>query len=156
MEPVRPDYGGAALTSVMAALVGGQPHAEAPSWLPAAVADAESVVLLVLDGLGWNALESHRSVLPRITSLAGGPITTVAPSTTASALTSLSTGLAPSQHGVVGFRIRIDGGVMNVLRWRRADGRHAPDPFSVQRHSAFGGRPVPVVTKSEFSTTGFT
>ena len=30
--------------------------------------------------------------------------------------------------------MRVDDAVLNVLRWRRADGRHAPDPFSVQRH----------------------
>jgi predicted AlkP superfamily pyrophosphatase or phosphodiesterase len=120
------------------------------------VIGASSVVVLLLDGLGWDALRDRPAALPRLASLAGGPITTVVPSTTASALTSLSTGLAPSQHGVVGFRMRIEGGVLNVLRWRRDDGRHAPDPFSVQRHAVFAGRPVPVVTKAEFSTTGFT
>jgi hypothetical protein len=156
VEAVRPAYGGAALTSVIPTLVGGQPAPNSAAWLPEALTGASAVVLLVLDGLGWNALEAHRPVLPRLGGMAGGPITTVVPSTTAAALTSLSTGLAPSQHGVVGFRMRMDGGVLNVLRWRRADGRHAPDPFSVQRHAAFAGRPVPVVTKSEFSTTGFT
>jgi hypothetical protein len=155
-EAVRPAYGGAALTSIIPTLVGGQPARDSAEWLPPALTGASAVVLLVLDGLGWNALETHRAVLPRLGSLEGGPITTVVPSTTAAALTSLSTGLAPSQHGVVGFRMRIDGGVLNVLSWRRADGRHAPDPFSVQRHAAFAGRPIPVITKSEFSTTGFT
>ena len=153
---VRPAYGGPALTSVMPTLVGGQPAPDSASWLPAPLTGAGAVVLLVLDGLGWNALETHRAALPRLGAMEGGPITTVVPSTTAAALTSLSTGLAPSQHGVVGFRMRVDDGVLNVLSWRRSDGRHAPDPFSVQRHAAFGGRPVPVITKSEFSTTGFT
>src|SRR4051812_26344403 len=88
--------------------------------------------------------------------MAGGRITTVAPSTTAAALTSLATGMAPSQHGIVGFRIRIDDSVLNVLRWQVPNGRRAPEPFSVQRHTAFLGRPVPVVTKKEFRTTGFT
>ena len=31
-----------------------------------------------------------------------------------------------------------------------------PDPFDVQRHAPFLGRNVPVVTKAEFRTTGFT
>jgi Type I phosphodiesterase / nucleotide pyrophosphatase len=152
MDPVRPDYGGAAITGLIPALLGGQ---GAP-WMPAGVSDADSVVLLVLDGLGWQDVEAHRSLLPELGSLEGGPITTVAPSTTASALTSLATGLAPSQHGLVGFRMRVDHAVLNILRWQTTGNRRAPDPFEMQRHTAFLGRPVPVVTKSEFRESGFT
>jgi hypothetical protein len=152
VDPVRPDYGGAAVTGLIPALVGGQ---EAP-WMPPGVMDADSVVLLVLDGLGWQAVEAHRSLLPELSSLDGGPITTVAPSTTASALTSIATGLTPSQHGLVGFRIRVDHAVLNILRWQTTGNRGAPDPFEVQRHTAFLGRPVPVVTRSEFRDSGFT
>lgn len=152
MDPVRPDYGGAAVTGLVPALVAGRP---AP-WMPPGVLDAESVVLLVLDGLGWQAVEAHRSLLPDLSRLDGGPITTVAPSTTASALTSIATGLAPSQHGLVGFRMRVDHSVLNILRWQTTGNRRAPDPFDMQRHTAFLGRPVPVVTKSEFRDSGFT
>jgi hypothetical protein len=120
------------------------------------VQDADAVVLLVLDGLGWHAVEAHRSLLPELSRLEGGPITTIAPSTTASALTSLATGLAPSQHGLVGFRMRVDHEVLNILRWQTTGSRRAPDPFEMQRHTAFLGRPVPVVTRSEFRNSGFT
>jgi Type I phosphodiesterase / nucleotide pyrophosphatase len=152
MDPVRPDYGGEAITSLVPALVGGHP---AP-WMPPGVEDADSVVMLMLDGLGWQAVEAHRSLLPELGSLEGGPITTVAPSTTASALTSLSTGLTPSQHGLVGFRMRVDGEVLNILRWQTSGNHRAPDPFEMQRHTAFLGRPIPVVTRSEFRHSGFT
>jgi Type I phosphodiesterase / nucleotide pyrophosphatase len=152
MDPVRPDYSGAAVTGLVPALVGGRP---AP-WMPPGVMDAGSVVLLVLDGLGWQAVEAHRSLLPELSGLDGRPITTVAPSTTASALTSIATGLAPSQHGLVGFRMRVDHSVLNILRWQTTGNRRAPDPFDMQRHTAFLGRPVPVVTKSEFRESGFT
>ena len=152
MDPVRPDYGGAAITSLVPALVGGAP---AP-WMPSCVTDADAVVLLLLDGLGWQAVEAHRTLVPELAALEGGPITTVAPSTTASALTSLATGLAPSQHGLVGFRMRVDDEVLNVLRWQTTGNHRAPDPFEMQRHTAFLGRPVPVVTRGEFRHTGFT
>jgi hypothetical protein len=152
MDPVRPDYGGACITGLAPALVGAQP---AP-WLPAPVDGAAAVVLLLLDGLGWQAVESHPSELPVLRGLEGGPVTTVAPSTTASALTSLATGLAPSQHGIVGFRMRVDGSILNVLRWQPSGARGVPDPFRVQRHDAFLGRPVPVVTRSEFRNSAFT
>src|SRR5438128_2605847 len=94
MDPVRPDYGGEAITSLVPALLGGHP---AP-FMPSCVDGADAVVLLLLDGLGWQAVEAHRSLLPELDGLGGGPITTVAPSTTASALTSLATGLAPVAH----------------------------------------------------------
>lgn len=152
MDPVCPAYDGAAITGLIPGLIGG----EAAAWLPAPVHGAECVVLLLLDGLGWNALQSYLGELTTLASMEGAAITTVAPSTTASALTSLVTGLAPAQHGVVGFRMRVDDAVLNVLRWRREDGRHPPDPLGVQRHPPFRGRPVPVVTRLEFETTGFT
>jgi hypothetical protein len=152
MDPVRPDYGGDAITSLIPALVGGRP---APA-MPSCVEGADAVVLLLLDGLGWQAVEAHRSLLPELAGLEGGPITTVAPSTTASALTSLATGLAPSQHGLVGFRMRVGDDILNILRWQTTGNHRAPDPFDIQRHTAFLGRPVPVVTRSEFRHSGFT
>jgi predicted AlkP superfamily pyrophosphatase or phosphodiesterase len=88
--------------------------------------------------------------------MVGSAITTVTPATTASALTSISTGLAPAQHGILGYRMLVGGEVLNTLRWTVYGGGRAPDPFDVQRHTAFLGRPVPVVTKSEFRNTGFT
>jgi hypothetical protein len=151
MDPVVPDYAGRCITGLAPALVGAQPV----DWLPKVAGGADAVVLLVLDGLGWEAVEAHASELPTLRGLEGGPISTVAPSTTASALTSLATGLAPSQHGLVGFRMRVDGRVLNILSWQTDRGR-GPDPFLVQRHDAFLGRSVPAVTKREFRGTGFT
>ncbi|HEX6310927.1 MAG TPA: alkaline phosphatase family protein, partial [Acidimicrobiia bacterium] len=135
MDPVLPDYGGACVTGLAPALVGAQPV----DWLPDPVAGAEAVVLLVLDGLGWEAIATHADDMPTLRSLEGRAITTVVPSTTASALTSIATGLAPSQHGLVGYRMRVDGSVLNVLPWRTDKGK-GPDPFLVQRHDAFLGR----------------
>jgi Type I phosphodiesterase / nucleotide pyrophosphatase len=149
--PVRPDYGGASVESVVPALTGRTDRA----WLPEPARDATTVVLLVLDGLGWELLGAHRDALPELAGLTGSSITTIAPSTTASALTSITTGLSPIQHGVLGFRMRVDGAVLNVLRWTVDQGR-PPDPFRVQRHAPFLGRSVPVVTRSEFRTSGFT
>jgi hypothetical protein len=147
------------VTEVVPALLG----AADDSWLPEPVSDAKVVVLLVLDGLGWNAVREHATLLPNLGAAAtgsgagsaGGPITTVAPSTTAAALTSITTGAAPSEHGLVGFRIRIDGGVLNALGWTTDRGR-PPDPAIAQRRAPFLHRDVSVVTKGEFATTGFT
>ncbi|MEX2100319.1 MAG: alkaline phosphatase family protein [Acidimicrobiia bacterium] len=126
------------------------------SWLPEPVAGASTVVLLVLDGLGWEAIGAHPERLPEIGGLSGGPITTVVPSTTPAALTSITTGLPPSRHGITGFRFRYESTVLNAIRWQPADGKRAPDPASVQRNEVFSGRAVPVVTKSEFRDSGLT
>jgi len=150
-EPVRPVYDGPGVASLVPALLG----AADASWLPAPAQRAESVVLLVIDGLGWDALGTHGSSVPTLAALEGRAITTVAPSTTAAALTSIATGVAPSEHGLIGYRVRIDGHVLNALSWQ-SDARRPPDPGLVQRREPFRGRDVPVVTKAAFRSTGFT
>ncbi|MFI5052985.1 MAG: alkaline phosphatase family protein [Acidimicrobiia bacterium] len=152
VEPVKPDYSGANVAGIVPALLGGR----RADWLPEPVVGARSTVLLVLDGLGWDAWTRAPECLPELRACTGGPITTVVPSTTPAALTSITTGMAPSRHGITGFRVRVEHSVLNVIRWQQADGKRAPDPASVQRQEVFGGRHVPVVTKSAFRTTGFT
>jgi hypothetical protein len=149
---VRPALDGASIAGLVPALLGVRDAA----WLPEPAREAEAVVLLVLDGLGWNALGDHADEMPELAAMAGGPITTVLPATTASALTSITTGLAPAQHGILGYRMLVGQEVLNVLRWSVQGGGRAPDPFDVQRHTAFLGRAVPVVTKVEFRGSGFT
>jgi hypothetical protein len=151
-SPVRPAYDGAGISNVVAALFG----ATDSSWLPAPTRDARTIVVLVVDGLGWEAITTRAQFLPEVAALTGGPITTVAPSTTASALTSITTGRPPAEHGVIGFRMVVDQNVLNVLSWQSSNGRRPPEPFTVQRHPPFFGREVDVVTKSEFASTGFT
>jgi hypothetical protein len=86
------------------------------------------------------------------------PITTVAPTTTATALTSISTGLPPGEHGVIGYRMAVERDILNVLRWTTAkgDAREVIPPESIQSEVAFGGQRPPVVVRAEFRDTGFT
>jgi len=149
-DPVLPALDGASVAGIVPALLGGRDRV----WIPEPARDAPAVVLLVLDGVGWNAVQEHAAVVPTLTSMQGGPITTVVPSTTSTALTSICTGLAPAQHGILGYRMLVEGAVLNVLRW--TNGSKPPDPFDVQRHPAFLGREVAAVTKSEFRNTSFT
>ena len=46
--------------------------------------------------------------------------------------------------------------MLNAIRWQLADGSRPPEPEHVQKERVFCGRPVPVVTKAMFRTTGFT
>ena len=153
---VLPAYQGACLTNVVPALL--HPPDVRPEWLPVAAHDADQVVLLVVDGLGWNQLTARRTSTPTLAAMDGGPITTVAPSTTATALTSITTGMPPGEHGVVGYRIAVEGEVLNVLRWSTpaGDARQSIPPTKVQGHPCFEGQRPPAVTRAEFLSSGFT
>jgi hypothetical protein len=126
--------------------------------MPEGVKGASRVVVLLLDGLGWNQLEQHRAHMPMLSSFSGSHITTVAPSTTATALTSLVTGLAPGEHGLIGYRIDMGDTVMNVLRWgdEHGDLRRRYPPQQVQPCPPFLGLSVPVISKAELEGSGFT
>ena len=151
-QPVRPDYDGAWIGGV----VGGLQAAAAPDWMPAAAAAANRVVVLVLDGLGWALRQRYASILPTLSGMEGVPITCAAPSTTATGLPCITTGLTPAEHGLLGYRIGLEQGVMNVLGWRMDGGRRGPEATTLQPVPAFGGKPVPIVVKAEFQGTGFT
>jgi hypothetical protein len=114
-------------------------------------------VLLVLDGLGWDQLHDHAHLAPTIAGLDARRLTTVAPTTTSTALTSIATGLTPGEHGVIGYRVVLGGEVVNMLRWTHdgADRRRSQPPSDVQRYPAFLGETVPVVSPAELCTTAF-
>ncbi|MET0577825.1 MAG: alkaline phosphatase family protein, partial [Ilumatobacteraceae bacterium] len=157
--PMIPDYGGANVRGIVPALLGPSEWSVGlPSWMPEPVRGADQVVLLILDGLGWEQLGVHAALMPTLSSLAGGPITTVAPTTTATALSSIATGLTPAEHGLLGYRMMIGGEVLNVLRWTNAgaDRRRSFPPRDVQPFSAFMGHDVPVISPTDLQSSAFT
>jgi predicted AlkP superfamily pyrophosphatase or phosphodiesterase len=148
VEIVRPDYERACITNVVRALQTGA------DWVPACVRGARAVVLVVLDGLGWVPMGLHTDILPTLSAMDGGAITSVVPSTTPTALTSISTGVPPAEHGVMAYRVYTGSGVLNVIRW--AAPTAPPDPAEFQPREAFGGQDLPIVTRAQFRDTKFT
>lgn len=63
---------------------------------------ARNIVLLVIDGLGYKYIERHGKDSIFKKHLIGS-LTSVFPSTTASAIITLQTGAAPQQHGITGW-----------------------------------------------------
>lgn len=156
-----PDYGGRCLTELVPTLMRLDElkvRAALPDWVPPSVAEASKIVLLILDGLGAAQLAERKVVAPTMSAMAYSTLTSVAPTTTASALTSIVTGRTPAEHGVVGYRVRVGGEVLNVLRWTTpsGDARNEVRPRAFQQFPPFLGRRVPVVSKAEFARTGFT
>jgi hypothetical protein len=106
MQPHLPDYHDGSLVNLIASIVaarGGKPSHKALALLaPAAIESARNIVLFLVDGLGHNYLADvgrggalHDHLL--------GHLTSVFPSTTASAITTSFTGLTPAQHGLTGW-----------------------------------------------------
>jgi predicted AlkP superfamily pyrophosphatase or phosphodiesterase len=160
VSPVLPTSEGPSLTGVVPGLLAhlyGQ--ASLPDWMPATAAGASQIVLLVLDGLGWEQLAARRALAPTLAEGTGRSITSVAPSTTAAALTSLVTGRHPCDHGVVGYRVAYDDEILNVLQWTLGgvDARVRVPARTFQPLPLFPGAPgpVPVVTRGDYGSTGF-
>ena len=118
-----PDYHGGSIVNLMgtiaAACGGASPYAPLRGLDPAQLAAQRNLVLLHVDGLGYNWLTRNwpdsvfcRHLQQRITS--------VFPSTTATAITTVMTGLAPQQHGLTGWHMyfRELGTVAAVLPFR--------------------------------------
>ena len=135
----------------------GEWGATLPDWMPEPVRGARQAVLLVLDGLGWDQFQEHRRLLPTLCEMTGRRITTVAPTTTATALSSIATGLTPGEHGLIGYRMVLSGEVINVLRWAvdQHDRRRSNPPADVQPFPAFLGQAIPVISPAELQGSGF-
>lgn len=156
-QPIVPRYSGANVRGIIPALLGPS-RVRMPEWMPSEVSAARQVVVLVIDGLGWEQLRSRTHLAPTLAAMSGGPITTVAPTTTATALTSITTGLTPGEHGLIGYRIDVGGDVLNVLRWhadRHGDARRLHEPQVLQPFAPFMGESVPVVSKAELERSTF-
>ena len=145
---------GACISNVVPALL--EPPDAAARLVPRGVADADQVVLLVLDGLGWDQLQERRDLAPDAGADGrAAPITTVAPSTTATALTSITTGPHPgrARRDRLPHRRRRRGAQRAALV--DVDGATPaasipPDKF--QPIAPFLGHRPPVVTRAEFRT----
>jgi Type I phosphodiesterase / nucleotide pyrophosphatase len=158
-QPIIPDYLGANVRGIIPALLGpGDWERSLPRWFPEPVRHARQVVVLILDGLGWDQFVDYKALMPTLASMIGSPITTVAPTTTATALCSIATGLTPGEHGLIGYRMALQGDVLNVLRWSSAGGdrRRALPPAQIQPFTPFLGHAVPVVSPADLEGSAFT
>lgn len=79
----------------------------------------QQVVVLLVDGLGWNLLQAHRELAPALCSLTGGSIDAAFPTTTPVGLGSFGTGLPPGAHGLVGasFWLPETESILSPLHW---------------------------------------
>lgn len=120
----------------------------------------DHAVVLLVDGFGQVAFEAHRAYARRMSAAPkSGVIQTVFPSTTASALASLTTGETPGVHGLIGylgFDPDADATVNSLTGW------DALDPATWQRvptlfeRAVADGIPAFAVGPGRYRDTGFT
>ena len=141
-----PDYHGGSIVNLMASLteaVGGSapvPYPPLPGIDTHDWRESRSVVLLVIDGLGDALMRGTQGAFAQ---RLAGRLTSVFPSTTATAVTTYLTGLAPQQHGLTGWNMyfRELGSVISVLPFvTRAGG--VPVGKSVSAAELLGAAPL--------------
>ncbi len=112
-EFTLPAYEGGSIANVPATVAAllGAPFAGLPAlpealWQPLG-SGIKRVVLLTLDGFGWNLFQARQGLVTAVSHKATitHQLTSIFPSTTVAALSSLWTGFAPAQHGLAGLRL---------------------------------------------------
>lgn len=142
---VLPDYRGGSLVNLMSsittALGGSSPYPPLAALPPDTLRDARHLVLLVVDGLGHDHLLRRQGALR---DHLRGPLTSVFPSTTASAIPTFLTGLAPQQHGLTGWHMyfREIGAIAAPLPFRTRTGRQGLREAGVTPAQLFGLTPL--------------
>ena len=142
-----PDYQNGSIVNLMASIraalgPGRSDYAPLAALPPDELADARNVLLLVVDGLGYEYLlgrgetQLGRHLRARLTS--------VFPSTTASAITSFLSGTAPQQHGLTGWFMyfRELGAVSAVLPFTPRFGGPSFGTRGIDPVAFLGHRPV--------------
>ncbi|MBC7779026.1 MAG: alkaline phosphatase family protein [Proteobacteria bacterium] len=157
---VMPDYRDASLVNLMASIEAGtggvhaerSPHRTLALLPPARVRAARRIVLLVIDGLGDGYLATHG----RDTAFAEhrvGRMTSVFPSTTATAISTFLTGAAPREHGLTGWHIWLEeiGRVATILPFRTRGERRLLRELGVNPLHFFA-QPTPLAARLATAT----
>lgn len=163
-----PRYGEASLAEVLPSALGAlaiDPYEDLLG-----IGTARTVVVIVVDGLGWRQLHAAADEAPFLTSGPGRAIDAVAPTTTVSGLASLGTGRPPGDHALLGYTVPHPDHdqPFNVLTWRvgmrggGADARTEIVPEALQpaptvlEHAQAAGVNTTVVVHPGFLDSGLT
>lgn len=97
---------------------------------PAELREAKNVVLFVIDGLGFEYLQRHGAG-GTLHERLRGRLSSVFPTTTAAAITTFVTGVAPRQHGLTGwFMLLKELGAVTAILPLRTRGAGLPLPLT--------------------------
>src|SRR5690348_12921143 len=143
-----PDYAGGSIANLIAS-IGCSLHAPASDSVPPAnveltqlLAGRTRVVLLLLDGLGYRRLLTAAPAHGALRAHVRGALTSVFPSTTASAITTVLTGMVPARHGITGWHMWFPhpGTVGAVLPYRTRIGDRPLTALGIEPEALFSYR----------------
>jgi hypothetical protein len=129
------------------------------------VGDVRRVAVVLVDGMGRHLLPELVADAPLLASVLAGDtgrldeLACTFPSTTPTSLASLTTGVAPGQHGILGFNLKLPDSdrVLNHLRWRDdpppAQWQPVPTWFERLQQAKVGSR---AVLPAAFAGSGLT
>jgi hypothetical protein len=161
VDPDLPAYGHGALSDLLPSVLAGMGVAGGEDRLDLGTAD--TVCVLLIDGLGDDLLAEHADAAPFLAGLRAGPggrrMTAGFPATTAASLTSLGTGRPPGEHGVMGYEVLVPelDAVLNCLHWDpRVDPREFQPTTTAFETAERAGVAVAQVGPGRFAGTGLT
>jgi type I phosphodiesterase/nucleotide pyrophosphatase len=90
------------------------------------IGDVRRVAVVLVDGMGWHLLPELATDAPLLASVIAGDtgvadeLACTFPSTTPTSLVSLGTGVAPGEHGILGFTVKLPDSdqVLTHISWR--------------------------------------
>ncbi|MDH4209940.1 MAG: alkaline phosphatase family protein [candidate division WOR-3 bacterium] len=131
-------------------------YGEDPTYRPLKNLDVEAlkrstnIILFVIDGLGYEFLMQHgkNSVLNKYPKQ---KVTSVFPSTTATAITTFATGLAPQQHAITGWFMHLKemGSVVKILPFTPRQSDRAPGFTDTSMQSILECDPVSSMIRAD-------
>ncbi len=157
IQPTIPAYGRSTLAELLPSIGArlGMPGADTLNLPP-----AQRYVVLLIDGLGSEALDRHSELAPFLSGAARRQdFTCGVPSTTATSITSLGTGLVPGAHGVAGYTFwhGPSAAVLNVLRWpSELSGLDVQPQLTYLERLARAGVHTAVIAPAHFDASGLT
>jgi len=118
-------------------------------------------LLFLIDGFGINTFEKYADVMPTMSRMLNhGLIQTAFPSTTATSLATLTTGVMPGAHGMLGYTVQVPrsgGRLLNALKWdERVDPENWQPVQTLFQRAANAGINVTHVAAKRYENSGFT
>ena len=155
-SPVVPAYGTASLADLAESLLA---SVTAKGTNALGLPRARRVCLLIVDGLGWDALRNRQANAPFLSELAfrGNTLTCGFPATTVTSLSSIGTGRTPGEHGMLGYQVLVPGTgkLLNGLHWDESVDPLTWQPLpTISERAEAAGVPATRVIRGSLSRTG--
>ena len=118
-------------------------------------------LLFLIDGFGFDTLATYADAMPTMSRMINhGLIQTAFPSTTATSLATLTTGVMPGAHGMLGYTVQVPrsgGRLLNALKWdERVDPENWQPVETLFQRATAAGITVTHVAAKRYENSGFT